>query len=225
MYFDFESMPYIAIIGDIKDSKKIANRNEVQKKLNKVLEMINETYSKSISANFVITLGDEFQGVLSCGEEIMNILFDIEHNMYPVKIRFGIGIGKITTDINREMSIGADGPGYYKAREAIEFLKESEKRKRVNPSDIFLKIEGDNSPQAKAINTIFSLMKTVKDAWSDRQREIIWDAMEHKDNQIDIANRFGIKQSSVQKGLSKGKYYAYIDAAETINEIIGKVRR
>lgn len=32
-------------------------------------------------------------------------------------MRFGIGIGSISTKINSEISIGADGPGYYKARE------------------------------------------------------------------------------------------------------------
>ncbi len=36
-------MNYIAIIGDIKNSKTITNRNQVQEKLNNVLKHINET--------------------------------------------------------------------------------------------------------------------------------------------------------------------------------------
>ena len=36
MTSDFNSKLYIAIIGDIKDSKKIENRNEVQQKLNAI---------------------------------------------------------------------------------------------------------------------------------------------------------------------------------------------
>lgn len=58
-------MEYIAIIGDIKDSKKIENRNLIQGKLNYVLNQINKMYSSDISAAFITTLGDEFQGLLS----------------------------------------------------------------------------------------------------------------------------------------------------------------
>ena len=42
----------------------------------------------------------------------MEIITEIESVVYPVNIRFGVGIGKITTEINRELSIGADGSGY-----------------------------------------------------------------------------------------------------------------
>ena len=40
-----------------------------------------------------------------------------------MKLRFGIGVGEISTVINPEMALGADGPGYYNARKAIEDLK------------------------------------------------------------------------------------------------------
>ena len=55
---------YVAIIGDIIDSKKIKNRNEVQQKLKHVLSKINQSYDDIIAANFIISLGDEFQGLL-----------------------------------------------------------------------------------------------------------------------------------------------------------------
>lgn len=53
-----------------------------------------------------------------------------------MELRFGVGIGPITTDIHRDMAIGADGPGYYKAREAIDYLKVNEKRKMTGPADV-----------------------------------------------------------------------------------------
>lgn len=225
MFFFFINNPYVAIIGDIKESKKIDNRNEVQKRLKQVLEEINEKYDDDISSKFIITLGDEFQGLLCNGANTMYIISEIERKMYPVKIRFGVGVGTITTDVSKEMSIGADGPGYYKARNALEVLKDNEKKKQTNAADIRFEIESDKQATTIMINTILSLLTVIKDSWSDRQREIIWDMLEHQDSQIDVAKRLKIRQPAVQKSLSKGKYYAYKDALDTIGKALAEIRR
>lgn len=224
MFFFFNDNPYIAIIGDIRKSKKIENRSEIQKKLKQVLEEINQKYDEEIASNFIITLGDEFQGLLCSGTNTMNIITEIERKMYPVKIRFGIGAGAITTDVNKEMSIGADGPGYYKARAAIEFLKENEKKKQTNTADVRFESEGNNKSITIMINTILALLTAIKDSWSDRQREIIWDMLQHQDSQVDVAGRFNIKQPAVQKSLSKGKYYVYKDSMDIIGKALDEVR-
>ncbi|WP_326909805.1 SatD family protein [Sedimentibacter sp. MB31-C6] len=225
MFFSFKNDPYIAVIGDIKESKRIENRSEVQKKLKQVLEEINEKYINDISSKFMITLGDEFQGLLCNGSNIMDIISEIERKMYPVKIRFGIGVGTITTDVNKEMSVGADGPAYYKARNAIETLKDNENKKQTNAADIRIEVEGDNQAITIMINTILLLLTVIKESWSDRQREIIWDMLKHQDSQINVAKRFKIKQPAVQKSLSKGKYYAYKDALDTIVKALAEIRR
>ncbi len=225
MFFFFINNPYIAIIGDIKDTKKISNKNDALKKFNEVFEDINRKYKKDIASKFVITLGDEFQGLLYNGAYTMLIISEIERRMYPIKIRFGVGIGEIITDVNREISIGADGPGYEKARVAIEYLKDNEKRKQTKPADIRFEIEGDNKASTIMINTILSLMTVIKESWSERQREIIWDMLEHQGSQIDTAKRLAIKQPSVQKSLSKGKYYTYKEALDTIGQALAEIKR
>ena len=225
MYFFFLNNPYVAIIGDIKESKKINNRNEIQKKLIQVLEEINLKYDTDISSKFIITLGDEFQGLLCNGANTLRIISEIERKMYPIKIRFGVGVGTITTEVNKEMSLGADGPGYYKARNAIEYLKDNEKRNQKNTADIRFEVESENQSTTIMINTILSLLTAIKDLWSDRQREIIWDMLEHQDSQVDVAKRLKIKQPAVQKSLAKGKYYAYKDALETIGKALEEIKR
>lgn len=225
MFFLFNYHPYIAIIGDMKESKKIENRKEVQEKFNKILNEINGKYEEDIASKFIITLGDEFQGLLHNGEHIMQIISDIERKMYPVKLRFGVGVGAITTDINKDMAIGADGPGYYNARKAIEYLKEKEKRKQTNAADIRFEVEGENQEAAIMINTIVSLMTVIKESWSDRQREIIWNMMEHEDSQSKVAERLNIKQPAVQKSLANGKYYAYKEALDNIEKALAEIRR
>jgi len=225
MYFSFPDHPYIAIIGDIQDSKKIENRDKIQKLLNGILTEINQKYLNNISSKFLITLGDEFQGLLCNGENVMQIISEIKNKMFPVKIRFGIGVGDITTNINSEMSIGADGPGYYNARNAIECIKNDKKKKQTNAANIRIELDVDNQAPATMLNTILSLMTAIENTWSIRQREIIGDMLMHNGNQMDTAKRLKIKQPTVQRTLAKGNYYPYKDALDTIEKILGEIRR
>ena len=225
MFFCFHSNPYIAIIGDIKDSRKIASREEVQERLKKTLHDINTKYIRHIASKFTITLGDEFQGLLFNGENTMAIITEIEMKMFPLRIRFGIGIGGITTEINRELAIGADGLGYYKDREAIENIKKNEKRKQVGEADIRLEISAERQETVDLINTILSLMATIKHSWSERQRQTIWDMLEHQDSQSNAAQRLGVRQSSVQKNLANGNYYTYKEAMNIVEKALGEIRR
>jgi len=225
MFFFFFNNPYIAVIGDIKDSKKINNRSEIQKKLRQVLDEINKKYDTDISSKFIITLGDEFQGLLCNGANTLQIISEIERKMYPIKIRYGVGVGAITTEVNKEMSLGADGPGYYKARDAIEYLKEDEKKNQTNAADIRFEVDSENQSTTIMINTILSLLTAIKDLWSERQQEIVWDMLEHQDSQVDVANRLKIKQPAVQKSLAKAKYYAYKDALDTIGKALEEIKR
>ncbi|WP_040214975.1 SatD family protein [Clostridium polynesiense] len=225
MLFFFSYDPYIAIIGDIKKSKKLEYRKTVQESLKEALDNINNKFQQDISSKFIITLGDEFQGLLSSGNNVMDIIEEIRRDMYPVEIRFGIGVGAITTSIDSERAIGADGPAYYLARKAVELLKENEQKNKTSAADIRIETDGDNDAAAAMLNTILSLLTVIKRSWTDRQREIIWDVMRHQDGQVKSAERLNIAQSSVQRGLTKGNYYAYKEATDTINEILKEIRR
>lgn len=223
MFFFLEKEPLIAIIGDIKSSRSLENRKDTQDQLKIILDDINKKYKEEIAAKFLITLGDEFQGLLSDGKNTLKIIQEIKMRLYPVKVRFGIGVGKITTDINTEMALGADGPGYYHARTAIEALKNNERRKKREPADIRLEMEDGDDTKITLVNTIFELMQSIEQTWTDRQREIIWNLMEHQDGQKNVAARLGIVQSAVHKSLVKGHYYSYENAFKNIGHILGEI--
>lgn len=221
-FFFFKS--YIAIIGDIIQSKKIKDRSESQKILQTVLNDINKKYSEDIVSKFMITLGDEFQGLLNRGENIMNIITEIEVKIYPVKIRFGVGIGEITTDINPDIPIGADGPAYYNARKMIENLKSTEKKNKAAESNIMIASDVDNEKVDILLNSILSLCTTIREKWTERQREIVFNCLEHGDNQSETAERFGISQSSVQKSLSNAGYYSYKNALDIVTKAFSDIK-
>lgn len=220
----FYNKPFIALIGDIKKSKVLKNRNEIQEQLRSVLEDINKKYNKDITAKFLITLGDEFQGLLREGKNLLKIIEEIKMKLYPVELRFGIGVGNITTDIDSERALGADGPGYYCARDAIILLKAKENKRKTAVADIYIKKEGGNGETVELINTVFELMYTMEKSWTDRQREIIWDMLTHQDGQLNTANRLAIRQSTVYKALSACNYYVYKNALEKMEIALGEIQ-
>ena len=149
---------------------------------------------------------------------------EIRMEMYPVRLRFGIGFGQITTDIRTEMALGADGPGYYRAREAVELLKEREKKNRSVLSELCLKMDETHRDKEILLNTVFDLMYVVESGWTDRQREVIWDMLFHGDGQQNTAGRLDITQSTVQKTLAAGSYYTYESALRNAAKILGEIR-
>ena len=217
--------PFFAIIGYIKNSKELENRNAVQEDLKEILDDVNCIYAEDIASKFIITLGDEFQGLLCTGQNVIKIIETIKERIYPVELRFGIGVGEITTNINSEMAIGADGPAYYNARFAIERLKENEQKNKCALADIRIELKYSKiEKQSILINTIFELTKAIELNWTKRQREIIWNMLKYEEGQNAVARRLGISQASVSKTLIAGQYYAYTNALKTIETELGEMR-
>lgn len=215
---------FAAVIGDIKDSRHLENRKEVQVHLQEILDRLNEKYKDHIVSKFLITLGDEFQGLLCGGEHILDMVNEIRMEMYPVQLRFGIGFGQITTDIKSEMALGADGPGYYRAREAVELLKEREKKNRPVLAEICLRLDEKDQEKEVLLNTVFDLMYVVESGWTERQRETIWDMLLYGDGQQNTARRLSISQPTVQKALAAGSYYTYENALKNAAKILGDIQ-
>lgn len=224
MFFSFHCRPYIAVIGDLIESKKISNRFEAQEKLKIVLEDINRMYSDDIASKLMITLGDEFQGLLNSGVNVINIIEYIQIKMHPVQIRFGIGIGKIETEINQLIPFGADGSAYHHARDMVTHLKKEEKKNKTSNANIMIASDGNNEGLELLLNTILSLCTTISQKWTDRQREVAFDCRLKGDNQREVAARLNISQSAVYKLLSKSDYYTYKKAMDTVSQILANIQ-
>lgn len=214
---------YIAIIGDVKSSKTLVNRNDVQEKLKKVLNNVNSLYSENIAAKFLITLGDEFQGLLFYTEKMIQIIKYIQREMYPIKIRFGVGIGAITTRIDKEAAIGADGPAFYAARNTISMLHDCEKRLKKQAPDIQVSKYDEDIFEITEVNTLLTLIKAIEDSWTEKQRYTIWDMMDNHGSQEACAERLKASQSTIARRLADGKYVVYVNALKIIEEAIGKM--
>ena len=222
-YFSFDSQPFIAVIGDIVDSKKLQSRKDIQEKIKLLLSDINKEYSEDITSKFMVTLGDEFQGLLHTGTHAIEIIERIEREMFPVKIRFGIGVGAITTDIDPNLPLGADGPAYYNARKMIDELKLYEKKNMESKPNVKIELE-NNAGISELINVIFSLNTALKSKWTARQREIINTYINCGRTQSDVAAKLGINQSTVQRILSGSNFYTYQQSIDKITQVLSNIK-
>ena len=217
----------LAIIGDIINSKSLTDRQHTQRELRKILERINQRYEDILASNFTITLGDEFQGVLQNSTSLFRIVDEISFQLQPVKLRFGIGVGTLTTELDPDSSIGADGPAYWKAREAIEFVHKNNDYGRAN---IHLEVE-DPDCSVELINEILKLTALQVSGWRDSQIEVYKVILQdeildpEQINHQRIAENLGILMSSLTRRFESSGIKRYMSArreAELALERISK---
>lgn len=189
---------YLAIIGDIIDSRHLEDRAAVQSKLEVVLKDVNTDYARDIKSKFLITLGDEFQGLLIPTSEAFSIVNTILDQMYPVKIRFGLGHGKITTSI-KETAIGMDGPAFYAARQALESFK-----KTKEPG---LRLYGAllDSKLLRGVNALFDSLFLIRQFWPENFKAAL-PLLRQDQTQQDVADAIKVSQATVSWMLHRAKW-------------------
>lgn len=212
-----KNQSYTAFIADIIDSKKIDHRKNVQYQLNKVLDNINIEFEDSIKSKFIITLGDEFQGLLKSNINIMQIINFIGFEMYPIKFRIGLGIGEINTNIDNEFAIGADGPAYHNARSAVEFISKNEKSNLTYETSICLYPE--DSHKIKLLNLTLAMYSSIFNKWNDDLFKTV-KLMQAGNTQQETSNILKINQSSVKRRLEKAGYYNFLHMQEVLTSIL-----
>lgn len=208
-------MIYFALIGDLIDSKKLDNRYQVQKKLEECLKTINQKYGTFIVSQFSITLGDEFQALLSTEAPLFHLIDDIILALKPIQIRFGIGLGEIVTDINPELSIGADGPAYWLARKAINNIHQNN-----DYGNTQMAVALEDILKAEQINAILAAGEAIKADWRASQELVFETALdmdiydEHFDQQ-ELGQRLGLNASALSKRLKSSSLKVYFRTRKT----------
>jgi DNA-directed RNA polymerase specialized sigma subunit len=153
----------------------------------------------------------------------MKIICEIEMAMTPVELRFGIGIGDISTDINFDNSSEIDGSAYHRARKMIKEIESKKFQYTERHSNIMICSE-DNIEIDELLNSILFVCTALKSMWTDRQKEIIYAYLSNDENQYKAAHILNIGQPSVNKALSSARFYSYKSAIDTVNSFLSKLR-
>ena len=208
-----ETESTIALIADIIASKRMKERGQTQQILSDILDRMNEEFSEQIESKLTITLGDEFQCLVSDVNTAF-LLIDritlelqlktIEELDEEISLRWGIGIGALITPVkDKDVSIGADGPAYWHAREAINAVHENndygllnEKILTEHKDDLFY-------------NSIIRLQNIIRNQWTRTQRETVYYVLkaggytEISNQKVTEALEAGLKKSFSPQTISK----------------------
>jgi hypothetical protein len=203
----------IAIIGDIVNSRKVKERNQLQEKLKSCLANINRKYISVITSEFIVTGGDGFQGLLIGANDLFQILDVITFTLYPGKLRYGVGIGRVTTEINYKNSLENDGPAYWAARKAINHIHALDYYGKVN-----IHVQSENEHPALAlVNKLLAVTAFIASNWRDTQVAVMRALLEEgiwsdKFEQKRIAEKMGISSVALSRRLATSGLKLYIQA-------------
>lgn len=207
-------MNVIVLIADIVSSKRINDRNRLQKTLKAEINKINRD-SDSIISPMTITLGDEFQCVYSDAGEIFQHIWRILSACYPERIRFSYGAGTITTAVNRKQAIGMDGPAFYEARDGLTMLKQKDYL-------LNLRSEQGNSEIIDLIRNTLYLMSYNITGWK-RNRIKIMNMLSGEMPVKLIADRLKISEQAVYKNINSGGLQAILDVTKDITTVLNNL--
>jgi hypothetical protein len=153
------------LMADVIDSRKYKGK-VVANGLAKIVSSINSIFEKEIISPLTITLGDEFQGIVSTPEAVVRIIVAIEEqlitNECTFKLRYASNTGKIETALNKKIAYGMIGEGLSDTRLILNNAKKEEDR--------FFLFPNKNEP---FLNKLFIIFASFVDDWKQKDFKTI----------------------------------------------------
>lgn len=202
---------YIAVIADMVRSRDLppARRRVLQKHFSALMAHLNRTFRSATAARFVITLGDEFQGLLNSPAVIPDLLWHLEEDFHQRELRVGIGLGTLDTPI-QQYAINIDGPALHNAREAIEHAKKSH---------LLGGVFHGFSDLDPILNGIARLLWFHRSRWTASQRKIAG-LLREGVSQTEAAKKLGITRQVVSKQVLAAGCVEYMNAENAWRTIL-----
>ena len=202
-------MAYLVLIGDLVASRHSPQRRELQQRLKAVLKRLNQQ-TPGPASPYTLTLGDEFQAVFTRADTIFDDMIQILAALHPDQVRFALGLGEITTDLNPDQALGMDGPAFYRARDGIDHLKDS--------GDLFI-IEGLPDTWADLARGSLSLLSNRIGKWEANRLAILHGLLTDRPVK-DIARELGISEQAVYKNINNGGLKAVIQVLSALARLL-----
>lgn len=202
---------FAVLTADIVGSRKLRNRGLNRERLLEALEELNLADETVITSKFCLFRGDEIQGVVFPPAEWVPVVRHLRFYLRPAQVRVGIGIGDITTSLDRDNPWNMDGSAFHRAREALEGIQSYRQ-----PRTAFSSAKKDFD---RNLNVILALMDAISSRWTEPQWEAIH-SYEKMGTYLKAAQVLKVRMQNVAKRCRAARWGVFLQAENHIQELI-----
>jgi len=207
---------YIILMADIIGSRT-SNQTQLMADFQELVAITNERNKHHLVSPLTITLGDEFQGIISGIAGAVAIVLDLEEALIRrnagFKLRYVIVEGLIETPINTEIAYGMMGDGLTRARKYLENIKKEDTR-----FFIWLK----DQARKNALNNLFIALQDLIGDWNiERDHGLIIAFLAYRDYKR-VAMELQKERSLMwkrEKSLKINSYFALKELANYLTHV------
>ncbi|MDT3721428.1 SatD family protein [Pseudomonas oryzihabitans] len=116
-----KAQTFAVLMGDLVHSEGAADVATLHRAFNESVAQHNRHYAADLASPLTITLGDEFQGLLTSLDAAARLLRAMRLDLLQraIDCRFVLGLVEIETAVNREQAWNMMGPGLSRARHKL----------------------------------------------------------------------------------------------------------
>jgi hypothetical protein len=201
------------LIGDVVGSRSVADRAGVHRLMNQALRDV-ATAAVDPPA---FTVGDEFQGAFTRVGLAIDAALSLRLSIAPdIDVRFGIGWGGVTM-LDESAGI-QDGPGWWAAREAIEWTASAQRQPGLTLIRTSLRAAAETRTDVDAINAALICRDHLLGSIDDRSTRIVKALLENRTKK-DIAAAEGISPSAVSQRSGRDGLDLIVVASEYLRSV------
>lgn len=206
---------YAVVMGDLVRSEASPSPDALHRAFNAAVATANDHAGNALVSPLTITLGDEFQGLLSSLTEAARLVRHLRFALLAegIDCRFVIGQARIETPVNREKAWNMMGPGLARARETLD---------EKTPGLTYRFTLMDAPLTERLLEAVGAGLAVIERDWTDRQREDI-EALLAGQSVEEIAGERGVTVHSVYKVRAAGDYDAYTMQWAAVEAALGAI--
>jgi hypothetical protein len=168
--------------------------------------------AEGLLSPYTITLGDEFQAVYKVGDSLFRDFTHVQYRLYPERVRFAVGVGRLTTAINRDRAIGMDGPAFHLSRESIQELKKW---------DRIFGVKGIAEDANRWVQPALTLLSHMELSWKKSRFQILYSLLDDQAAQA-VAQSLRLSRAAVYKNIQAGALNTVIEIYREVTTVINE---
>lgn len=200
---------YAAVTADLVMSRGLVDRRGVQRRLANLVETLNAEFGKDLAAGFMITLGDEIQGLLREPDRFPPVVAAIHAAFRPDAITVGVGVGGVATELAARVT-EMDGPVFVNARRAVETGKDK---------SLEVVVFSGNEQADVILNTIYGMIGGIQSRWRQKQWERVNLYRKHRSLEK-VAREAGVTKQAISLDLRLTLWDRVLAAEERLPGIV-----